>query len=287
MTITHKFGTTTVPAAPQRVLSLGYTDHDPLLALGIVPVGVIQWIPEWKRGVGPWAEPLLKGTTPALFGYELDFDKAASLEPDLILNIGFDPDQKTYDRLSAIAPTIAPPAGVKPYGVAWEQMTDLVATAVGRKADGQRLIADTKARVAEAAAAHPGFAGKTFSIAGTYQGQISYYQKTDIRNQLMRSLGFEDTPFVAQQDPEDFFASLSPEQATSLDADLMIFFGEAGTTQASVLKAYPTLATLPVVADGRMLFMTDSKTTMAFSASSVLSIPIALEAVVPAAAKVL
>nr|WP_284288262.1 hypothetical protein [Angustibacter aerolatus] len=57
-------------------------------------------------------------------GTSLDFDKAASLRPDLILNVGFDADQKTYDTLKALAPTIEPPKGVKPYGVAWEQMTE-------------------------------------------------------------------------------------------------------------------------------------------------------------------
>ncbi|GMA86322.1 hypothetical protein GCM10025868_15720 [Angustibacter aerolatus] len=57
VTIEHKYGSTTVEQAPKRVLSLGYTDHEVLLALGIVPVGVIQWIPEWKQGVSTWSVP--------------------------------------------------------------------------------------------------------------------------------------------------------------------------------------------------------------------------------------
>ena len=281
VTVKHKYGTTTVPQAPLRVLSLGYTDHEVLLALGIVPIGVIQWIPEWKLGVGPWSEALLKGAKPALFQYELDFEKAAALKPDLILNIGFDPDQKTYDTLSAIAPTIAPPAGVKPYGVAWEQMTTMVSTAVGRADDGQRLIAETKALLAKTADANPQFDKKTFVVAAPYQGKLGYYEKSDIRAQLLHEIGLVDNKLVAGRDAADFFSTLSGEQAAQLDADVLIMFGDAGTTKDSVLKTFPTLAAVPAVKDGRLIYLTDSQTSMAFSTASVLSIPVALDAVVP------
>lgn len=285
--MTHEFGTTTIKSAPQRVLSLGYTDHEVLLALGIEPIGVIQWIPEWKKGVSSWSEKLLEGTTPALFQYELDFEKAAALRPDLILNIGFDPDKKTYDTLSAIAPTIAPPKGVKPYGVAWEQMTTLVSTAVGRKADGDKLIAQTKSLMLKTAADNPLFKGKTFSLGSIYQSQIGYYTKSDIRNQLMRQLGFVDNAFISGLKEDNFYGMLSPENVDSLDADLLVFFADPGTTRAALLKAYPSLATVPAVKAGRMLLLTDRQDAMAFSASSVLSIPIALDALVPAARKIL
>ena len=281
VTVKHKYGTTTVPQAPLRVLSLGYTDHEVLLALGIVPIGVIQWIPEWKLGVGPWSEALLEGAKPALFQYELDFEKAAALKPDLILNIGFDPDQKTYDTLSAIAPTIAPPAGVKPYGVAWEQMTTMVSTAVGRPADGRQLIEATKALLAKTANANPQFDKKTFVVAAPYQGKLGYYEKTDIRAQLLHEIGLVDNTLVAGRDAADFFSTLSGEQAAQLDADVLIMFGDAGTTKDSVLKTFPTLAAVPAVKDGRLIYLTDSQTSMAFSTASVLSIPVALDAVVP------
>ncbi len=287
ITITDEFGSTVVKADPARVLSLGYTDHEVLLALGIVPVGVIQWIPEWKKGVSTWSEPLLKGTTPALFQYELDFEKAASLKPDLILNIGFDPDQKTHDTLTAIAPTVSPPKGVAPYGVAWEQMTTLVSTAVGRKADGEKLIADTQALLAKTAAANPNFAGKTIALGNVNQAELGYFSKDDIRTQLMKQLGFVDNAFIAGLPSGNFYGTLSSEKADSLDADLLVFFADPGVSTAALLEQFPSLATVPAVKEGRMLLLTDLEDSMAFSAASVLSIPIALDAVVPGAAKML
>src|SRR4051794_27016054 len=37
-TVTHEYGQTVVEEAPERVVSLGYTDQDAILALGTVPV---------------------------------------------------------------------------------------------------------------------------------------------------------------------------------------------------------------------------------------------------------
>ena len=57
VTITHKYGETKVEAAPERVVCVGLTDQDTLLALGIVPVGVSYWFGEKsKRGIYTWAE---------------------------------------------------------------------------------------------------------------------------------------------------------------------------------------------------------------------------------------
>lgn len=39
-TIEHKFGSTEVAGMPERVVSVGYSDQDPILALGVIPVAV-------------------------------------------------------------------------------------------------------------------------------------------------------------------------------------------------------------------------------------------------------
>ena len=38
MSVTHKFGTTVIEQEPTRVVSAGYTEHDTLLSLGVIPV---------------------------------------------------------------------------------------------------------------------------------------------------------------------------------------------------------------------------------------------------------
>lgn len=55
VTVEHKFGSTTITQAPERVLSLGYTDQDPLFALGITPVAVRYWYSDTPYAIFPWA----------------------------------------------------------------------------------------------------------------------------------------------------------------------------------------------------------------------------------------
>jgi len=55
VTVPHRFGSTTIPAEPKRVVSLGYTDRDAILALGVVPVAIREFTGEkpsatWRRG---------------------------------------------------------------------------------------------------------------------------------------------------------------------------------------------------------------------------------------------
>ena len=42
-TVTHEYGETTLEKAPERVVSLGYTDQDAILALGTVPVAIREY----------------------------------------------------------------------------------------------------------------------------------------------------------------------------------------------------------------------------------------------------
>jgi iron complex transport system substrate-binding protein len=45
VTITDTFGPVTVDSAPARIASVGRTDHDVLLALGITPATVYRFVP--------------------------------------------------------------------------------------------------------------------------------------------------------------------------------------------------------------------------------------------------
>src|SRR5262245_57702400 len=86
--IEHKYGTTTVESEPKRVVSVGFTDQDALLALGVVPVGVRDWYGEQPFAVWPWAQPALGDAEPeVLSAEELNYEAIAALQPDLIVGI--------------------------------------------------------------------------------------------------------------------------------------------------------------------------------------------------------
>src|SRR5919112_356523 len=141
-TVTHQFGTTTVEEAPETVVSLGWADADVLLALGVVPAGILDWFQAWPQGVGPWAQPKLNGATPqVLKGPEINFEAVAALRPDLVTFTKSDNVKATWEQLEKLAPTLSGPPGTQPYGTKLADQTLLIAQALGRKADGEALVA--------------------------------------------------------------------------------------------------------------------------------------------------
>ena len=110
LTVTHDLGETTVPAAPSRIVSVGLTEQDFLLALGIVPVAVTDWYGEQPHAIWPWATDALGDAEPPVVLDSADgvpFVQVASLEPDLIIGTNAGLTQADYDKLSEIAPTVA------------------------------------------------------------------------------------------------------------------------------------------------------------------------------------
>ena len=87
VSITHKYGTTVIKAVPQRVVTLGLSDADAVLALGVKPVGVVDWFEEKPYGKWPWAQPAWGGTAPAIVGVrdEYNLEKVAAAKPDVII----------------------------------------------------------------------------------------------------------------------------------------------------------------------------------------------------------
>ena len=55
VTIEHKYGETTIPEQPERVVTVGFADQDALLALGVSPVGIRDWYGEQPFATWPWA----------------------------------------------------------------------------------------------------------------------------------------------------------------------------------------------------------------------------------------
>ena len=43
VTLEHRFGTATIERPPQRVVTIGYSDHDAVLALGVPVAGIRYW----------------------------------------------------------------------------------------------------------------------------------------------------------------------------------------------------------------------------------------------------
>lgn len=281
LTIEHKFGTTIIPQKPERVATVDSSGADNLLALGIQPVAIEKWYGDYERALWPWAEPLLKGTPVILDRSELNFELIASSEPDVIISLWNSLTPEEYKKLSLIAPVVAVPEGVGDFALPWDERALIAGRAVGQEAEATKKVEAIRARVAQIAAAHPDWQGKTVAVAvSTDSGTVGAYTSADARPQLMRQLGFVTNPSIDAAIGENaYFVKLSLEALEPLDADLLMWIDGDGDFTA--IETLPSRPFMNAHKQGReMLF--GKVVTGAFAHGSLLSLPHALDHLVPA-----
>ncbi|MCQ8780565.1 ABC transporter substrate-binding protein [Mangrovibrevibacter kandeliae] len=271
----HAFGETVLPAPARRVVSLGYTTHDTLLALGVPPLAVRYWYGDHPFGVWPWAQPYLHGAEPDLFTGEVSMERVAALRPDLVVAIGSSISRAEYDVLSRIAPVLMHEARFPAYGTPWEAMTRTIGRALGRSGTAEELVAATWARFAAAKARNPGWAGRTAVAAYHWAGESGAFVGGDTRARFLRDLGLAPTPVVERMGADDgFYGALSPEDLSPLDADILLWI--SSFAEVPDLVALPMRRTLRAHREGREVFA-GPLVAGALSHGSVLSMPFALE----------
>ncbi|MFF5894482.1 iron-siderophore ABC transporter substrate-binding protein [Streptomyces argenteolus] len=277
--VATKFGEITVDKAPKRIVALGWGDAETVLALGGQPVGASDWLAFGGEGVGPWAKGRYDKSPQMIGTLEPEFEKIAALQPDLILDTKSSGDQTRYDTLSKIAPTVGVPEGGDQYKLSWEKQTEMVAAAMGVPEKGEKLIADTEAKFAQAVKAHPEFEGSTITLGSrTSEGYGAYVSGTG-RVDFVERLGFENNPAVEAEAGEGFSISVSKENLDLLDADLTVM-APIGIP-ASDISGDPLFKAVPSVKAGHSLVFDDKGISTAFATDSILSTSYALEKVVP------
>ncbi|NYE70576.1 ABC transporter substrate-binding protein [Microlunatus parietis] len=279
VTVPTKFGDVVIPAKPQRVVALGWGDAETALALGVQPVGASDWLAFGGEGVGPWAKARYDAPPKIIGTLEPSYEEIAELAPDLILDVKSSGDQGRYDRLSKIAPTVGVPEGGDNYLTNVERQITMIAVALGVPDQGTALLADIDRAFAEAAAAHPEFAGRTITVAAyTSEGWGAYISAAD-RPKFLYRLGFVPNPAIEKEQPERFSVRVSDERLDLLDGDLLIV-QPIGKTAADVEKV-STFKSIPAVRDGRYLILDAADVRSAFSLNSPLSIKYAIDTVTP------
>lgn len=268
VTITHEFGETTIPAEPTRVVTVGFNGQDFALALGVQPVGVREYL-GYDAPARPWAQELLPAEPiPTVGSQEIDLERVAILQPDLILAINGYLDQDSYDKLSKIAPTVAQSADYAQGNTPWEKQLRTTARALGKPEAAEPLIADTDAAFDEAVARHPEFQGLSAAFAMFQDGAYSL-GADDYRTQWLTRLGFT---------VPDTSGKVSAERYDLLDTDVLVAEGDTRSLDGSALYQG-----LPVAREGRTVelggFADDFAGALGFN--SPLSLRYVLDVAVP------
>lgn len=285
VTVTHAFGETVVPAEPVRVVSVGFTEQDILLALDVVPVGVTEWYGDQPNATWSWARDELGDAQPEVLRVadSYEYEKIAALRPDLIVAVNAGLDQEPYDRLSAIAPTVAHPADGPTIFGPWDAQTRLVGQALGKAEQAEELITGIKDRFAAEAAAHPQFAGvpAVFLQAPYYDGSAIAYQD-GLSTEFLTDLGFVVPSDIDRFAPEGDSAQayIPLENLGVLDSADVLLWATEDTTARTELEAQPLYRQLAAVRGGNLVF-TDGELAGAIYFSSPLSLPYVLDRLVP------
>lgn len=275
LTVQHALGSTTVERAPERIVALGTTDADVVLSLGEMPVG-IRSLYNFPRGVGVWAEDELGSATPRVMGREINYEAIAALQPDLILDVVDGGEQEQHDTLSRIAPTVSLPAGAKPYATSWQETTMLIATALGKEAEGAVLVERTEAYLADVRAAHPAFEGRTVTYIDAYGAEAFAGGRDATAVRMMGELGFQPVPYIRDLQTDETQIPVSNELLGQIDADVALIYAFGNTGEQAVAQN-AALGTLSAVREGRAYWLPD----LSLSAPSVLSIPYGVDAMMP------
>ena len=276
VTLEHAFGETTIAEEPQRVVTWGFGSTDAALALGVVPVaipfqayggdaeGVLPWIAEELDALGAETPTVLPDTE------EVPFEAIAAADPDVVLANYSGITQEDYDKLSALAPTVAYPG--EAWTTPWREVVTTVGRALGRAEDAEQLVADTEQAVADAAAEHPELQGRSVAAVWDVPPTLYVYAEADPRVEFLTDLGLTVAPSVSALSTGDstFYATLSYERAAELDSDILLSYASS-QAEADAFAAQPYTATIPAVAAGHHATLVGDELIAAVSPPTVLS----------------
>lgn len=282
VTVEHKYGTTTITEAPERVVAIGFTDQDPLLALGIKPVAVRYWYGDEENAIFPWAQDEAEGAEPVVLNMAtLSFEAILELQPDLIISVYSGITEEEYETLSQIAPTIAQSGDYIDYGTPWQVATQMIGAAVGQADAADTLIADVESVFADAREQNPQFEGKRIAVAYRFGTDYGFYTAQDPRGRFFENLGFVVPEELVEVAGEAFYAGVSSERLDLLDQDILVFvglqFAEGGREG---IEADPLFSQLDVVQDGRIVYV-PAELDDALQFSTVVSLPYLVEGILP------
>ncbi len=251
-TVAHWAGSTTVPAAPSRVVVISTGQMDAVLTLGVVPIGSTSptggaAVPEYLKKKFADKAKQLGRIADVGSRNEPNIEAVANLKPDLILvnAAGKDLD-KLFASLSKVAPTVV----TQGTGVNWKPDMLLVADALGKTDEAKRWLDSYHADAAK--------------LGDSVEGSptVSFVRRTADRTRVFGVASFpgsiaEDAGLTRPESQRfpDTSEDISAEQLQKADGD-RIFYGVQGG-KAEALTSLPLWPTLKGVADGHAVAVDD------------------------------
>lgn len=238
-------GQVEIPLDPQRVIVLDdHTVLDPVLALGVKPVGIVPCAPvclEPFRGIPN--ELVADIPDVGVNAMEPSLEKIISLNPDLIL--ANETNEKIYKQLSAIAPTVL----TDYYSVEdFKERLQHFAQILGRKDQVEEILAQYDERIQKLRQQlGTKLETKTVSVLYFYNSQIVASIDSLTHYQILSDVGFQFTQ--AQQKVGASWNPLSLEALPDYDADYLFLITN---DQSLSFLSRPVWSTLKAVQNNQV-----------------------------------
>lgn len=238
----------TVPASPQRVVTLTQEDLDAALALGVKPVGITNgqgldrppaYLEDKVAGipiVGNLLQPVI--------------EKVVEVKPDLIL-AGDMQDQQILDQLRKITPatvvTMAPTDD-------WKLSFKAIANTLNRLDEAEKVLADYEAKVAEVKGRLGKNAGAEVSIVRWNPQGPSWMEKRQFSSMIATDLGLK-RPKAQDKDGTAHSMPLSLEALDEIDGEWLFLSSltEDGRKALDEVKETKAFKELDAVKNGRVV----------------------------------
>jgi iron complex transport system substrate-binding protein len=261
VSVEHVYGTTTIPAPPQRVVSVGMHEQDFLYALGIAPVGVKEWWGEHPYATWPWADEARKAVnaTPEVMTADgINLEWVAAQRPDLIIAIYVTMDEAMYQNLSKIAPVVVTPAGYQHWGAPWQaELTIIDQATSGSTSKSDAIINSFADRFAAVRQQYPQLEGKTGTNLYLWEdGSFDAWSSNDLASKFLIDLGLTfpaDLDKLAQPDNR---ITISPEFIELIDMDVAIWPADNAEIQNKV-EAMSLYQGRKLATEGRSIWLDD------------------------------
>lgn len=250
--VAHEFGSTSVPASPERIVAIDEYAALDLLSVGIVPSVVYT---TWGSEIG---QDLLTEAGSELVdvgaGGIVGTEQILSQDPDLVVftSIG---DSTLFDQTSQAVPVLPFPT----VGTPWEEKLVFIGEAFDRSEETDSITAALEGQFDEVRSALDG-GSPSVSVLIHNSGILATTTGDAPSTPMLLDAGFEVPESQAATGTGFPYAPLSEELLASQDADVVLVFSE-GVYDAEAVTGSPTFPSLTgdvIEVNGDMWFGTHS-----------------------------
>ncbi|MFX3634849.1 MAG: ABC transporter substrate-binding protein [Candidatus Pristimantibacillus sp.] len=247
--IKHAMGEEEIKGTPQRIVVLTNEGTEALLALGVKPVGAVK---SWTGN--PWYAHIaaeMEGVQELGEEGQPNLELIAGLEPDLIIGNKMR-HEEIYEQLKAIAPTIES----ETLRGDWKINFNLYADAIGKKAEGEQLIADFDKRVEEFKTKAGDKLKETVSFVRFMGGKTRVYHTDTFSGIILNQIGIARNDMTVNA-KDQFVDEITKERLPEVEAHRLFYFtydvGDGkGTDQETEWTNDPLWKGLSAVKEGRV-----------------------------------